>query len=305
MPQHHNPDRTASDRSTQGSHGPRWRAAALVAGLAVSTLVAVATPAAAAGDPSASASLIVTGYDGDTVARYNLDGTSSTVAGGVNEGWGVAVGPDGSIFIGERDHIRVVAPDGTQRSIGSNYWGYADVAADGTLWFTAPQHGALVHMKTDGTEIAVTGGFAWPLGVAVNNRGDVYVAERDAARITKVDPNGTRTTAMTGVDAWDVAVDTAGAVYSNSGDGVAKIAPDGTRTEFGSWIGSMGITVDAAGNVFVVDASNNRIVEFTPDGSERTVAHTFEYPTNIAVITAPTFDAPAGAVGIHTRTPSR
>jgi streptogramin lyase len=146
--------------------------------------------------------------------------------------------------------------------------------------------------------------FSVPSGVAVDEAGNVYVA--DMYTIRKVTPSGAVSTMAgtrrhagstdgTGANARfsdqtkDVAVDRDGNVFvaDTYNDTIRKITPSGVVTtlagtdgQFGAADGTgagalfnhpQGIGVDKEGNVYVADADNNTIRKITPSGVVNTV----------------------------------
>ncbi|WP_440951400.1 6-bladed beta-propeller [Methanosphaerula subterraneus] len=104
------------------------------------------------------------------------------------------------------------------------------------------------------------GQFSLPLGIAVDNAGDVYVADTNNNRVQKFDSNGTFITT------WG---------SEGSGDG--------------QFMRPTGITVDSAGNVYVVDYSTCLVQKFTSTGSfikawggRGYIDGTFQKPKDIA-----------------------
>lgn len=98
----------------------------------------------------------------------------------------------------------------------------------------------------DGT---VAARFYVPRGVAVDARGDVYVADTGNHTIRKVTP--------------------AGAVSTLAGLGGTRGSADGTGAAARFWFPS-GVAVDSAGNVHVADTSNHAIRLITPSGAVST-----------------------------------
>ncbi len=77
-----------------------------------------------------------------------------------------------------------------------------------------------------------------PLGIAVDSKGDIYVADTGNNRIQ---------------------------VFSASGDYLSQFGKAGRgETEFAS---PQGLAIDAAGNIYVADASNNRVVKYDSHGT--------------------------------------
>jgi sugar lactone lactonase YvrE len=96
----------------------------------------------------------------------------------------------------------------------------------------------------------------FPAGIAVDNQGNLFIADTANFRIRKVTPSGViSTVAGTGVRGF-------------SGDGgPATSAQLGLNSTHSS-----GVTVDAAGNLYIADTNNFRIRKVTPDGIISTVA---------------------------------
>jgi hypothetical protein len=87
-------------------------------------------------------------------------------------------------------------------------------------------------------------------GIAIDNMGNLYVADRDNHSIRKVEQDGkVSTIAGTGIGGFK--------------DGLASQA---------QFLNPMGVTVDLLGNVYVADTHNHRIRKITRDGQVTTVA---------------------------------
>jgi hypothetical protein len=233
------------------------------------------------------------------VRRVTDDGTMTPFAGnGTNgsggdgglatqaelaEPQGVAVGPDGSVYISDSSAnlIRKVTPDGTITTVvgtgeaGSggddgpateaelNYPTGLAVGPDGTLYIADTGSNRIRHVDTDGviTTVAGTGeegytsdavyadtaALALPEGVAVHRTGDLYIADTGNDRIRRVDSEGIITTVV-GV--------------GTPGDG----GDDGPAIE-ASLNGPRGLAVTSDGTLYIADTGNNRIRHVDTDGT--------------------------------------
>lgn len=92
--------------------------------------------------------------------------------------------------------------------------------------------------------------FNYPMGIAVDSSGNVYIADNSNSRIRKITPGGLVSTF-------------AGGVSSGAVDG------QGTSATFSS---PQGAAVDSAGNIYIADSGNNKVRKITPGGLVSTLA---------------------------------
>jgi sugar lactone lactonase YvrE len=147
-------------------------------------------------------------------------------------------------------------------------------------------------------------------GIAIDRRGNLYIADTAGWRIRKVDARGRITTfacngrqGSTGDGGLarsarcrpvGIAVDAAGNVYFSDGDGnrVRKVTPAGRIAAFAGTGGPpgssgdggpataaqlfspRGVAVDRSGNVYIADVENHRVRKVSPDGVITTFAGT-------------------------------
>jgi sugar lactone lactonase YvrE len=191
--------------------------------------------------------IVVEGEDGNRIRKVALDGQVSTVAGdpegsaGYTDGQGaearfnnpdaVAVDSDGNVLVADsRNHcIRKVAPDGTVSTLA----GTPEEAGcqDG------PAHEA---------------GFNGPQGVAVDQEGNVFVADTGNGSIRKISREGAVSTL-------------AGSAEGESG----HVDGAGDTARFDD---PVGLAVDADGTIVVADNENQSIRKVTPEGVVSTLA---------------------------------
>jgi YD repeat-containing protein len=154
---------------------------------------------------------------------FDGDGGPATAAR-LNRHTGVAVGPDGSLYIADtgNQRIRRVGPDGIITTVAGTGSGGFD--GDG-----GPATAARLSL---------------PSGVAIGPEGSLYIAEEDNHRIRRVGPDGIITTvAGTGSGGFD-------------GDGGPATA---ARL---SW--PRGVAIGPEGSLYIVDEGNRRIRRVAP-----------------------------------------
>jgi uncharacterized protein (TIGR03437 family) len=196
-------------------------------------------------DPGGS----VTRVAGNTIAGYAGDGGQATnaelslglVLGFAGPG-GIAVDRVGNIFIADTGNhrIRRVSASGV----------IATVAGNGNFGSTG-----------DGGP-AVDATLEWPVGIAADSAGNLYVADRGTNSIRRISTDGI--------------------IATVAGNGRAGYSGDGGSATEATLGGPNGLTIDRSGNLFIADSYNNRIRKVTPDGIISTVA---QLPYPIAVTT--------------------
>lgn len=212
------------------------------------------------------------------IRKIGADGTVTTLCGDGSQGHndatgataqlnaprGVAVGPDGNIYVADfgNHRIRMVTPDGVVTTVA----------------------GTAVAGYQDGTSSVAR--FTKPSGVALDKDGRIYVADfgNNAIRLIAKDDTG---------------VLKVGTFAGATGSPGFKEGP-GSSAQFNDpW----GLTVDAVGRIFVADYGNSLIRRITPDGTVSTYAGFVEDATLTPVsgfVDGPASDAkfaaPSGVV---------
>ncbi len=216
---------------------------------------------------------------------------SANPAGRFDSPRGITLGPDGSLYVADRDHARICKIDraGTVTVVagdGNNLWlssteapgdgGAAQKAiipypeavaidAEGNLLIAA---GKIRRVDRSGVITTILGArldapvldngdplqtrTGDPDDVVADSRGNIYVADTDRNRILRLSPNGTLAV-IAGLD-----------TLPEEKDG----GPAGNLRLSDPW----GVAVGPAGDIFVADSEMNRIVRITEDGRSYRVA---------------------------------
>jgi sugar lactone lactonase YvrE len=202
-----------------------------------------ATPAAAFAVPLPAPGTVATVIG---LGRYNGDHRPATAATLLNpfgqgltgiaghETGGLAVGPDGSVYISERlgHRVRKVAPDGTIST-------FAGTGASGFGGDNGPAAKARLNE---------------PAGLAVGPDGSVYIADSGNRRVRKVAPDGTITTI--------------------AGNGLNRTGGNGCPATNASLREPAGLALatNGSGALYIADRAGNQVRELGTDGCIRVLA---------------------------------
>ncbi|MGB8843961.1 MAG: hypothetical protein WCC64_23170, partial [Aliidongia sp.] len=123
-------------------------------------------------------------------------------------------------------------------------------------------------------EPVISGVFAFPVGVAMDAAGNIYVADDETDTISKIAPSGAVSVFVTADQGLNrpesLAFDATGNLFvADSGDGtIMMITPAGVVSPFvtGGIGQPMGLVFDAAGNLYVSDNVGNTIHKVTAAG---------------------------------------
>ena len=181
---------------------------------------------------------IVTTVAGNGTPGFSGDGGPATDAE-LGNPLGVAVDAAGNLFIADSmmARVRKVDPAGT----------ITTVAGNGSFGFSG-----------DGGP-ATDAELSYPLGVAVDAAGNLFIADVWNQRIRKVDAAGTMRTV-------------AGNCIPVSGECSGGFGGDGGAATSAQLNYPLGVTVDAAGDLFIADGNNLRIRRVDTAGTISTVA---------------------------------
>ena len=253
----------------------------------------------------AAGNVYVTDPENQRVRRIDTAGMISTFAGTGEEGFsgdggpateaqlsypvGVAVDSAGNVYVADVVNLRVRRID-TAGVIST----FAGTGEEGFSGDSGP---------------ATEAQLSYPISVAVDAAGNVYVAGYESSRVRRIDTAGvistfagtgeegfsgdggpateaqfytgndgflSVTTDATGnvyvADAGNLRVrriDTSGVISTIAGTGEAGFSGDGGPATEARLSGPEGVAVDAAGNVYIADTGNHRIRILTPAGGER------------------------------------
>jgi sugar lactone lactonase YvrE len=234
----------------------------------------------------------------------NVEVTSVPASGA----WGhdVAIDSEGSLYVTHiPGEIVRITPDGNAHTLWTPaVWGETPlgiaVDAKGNVFATI-YSSYILKISADGEATILAGSdesgdvdgqgasarFNFPFGIAVDNDGNVYVADTFNHKIRKITPDGTVSTLAGSTSGYkdgagtnaqfegpmDVATDGEGNVYVPDGVRIRKITSDGqVSTVAGSTPGYLdgttanarfgqleGIAIDTAGNIYVCDVDNNNL----------------------------------------------
>jgi streptogramin lyase len=229
--------------------------------------------------PSVTGNEPITTVAGNGTLGYSGDGGPATQAE-LNIPHGVALGPDGTLYIADNVVVRRVAPDGIITTVAGN--GTSGYSGDG---------GPATQAELNS-----------PIGVAVGPDGSLYIADWGNNRIRRVGPDGVITTVAGGGIGGDggpatqaalfepsaVAVGPDGSLYIPDRNRIRRVGPDGIITTVAGGASQgysgdggpatlaelsfpSGVAIGPDGSLYIADG-NNRIRRVGPDGVITTVA---------------------------------
>lgn len=220
-------------------------------------------------------------------ADFSGDGGLATAAA-LNKPMGLALGRDGTLYMadGANHRVRAISPKGRIRTIAGGGETEVDADADavpaleaaflephalalsndGNLYMADNTGNAVYRLGTDGLitrlagggttaktgELAADAALQSPLGLSLGPSGELYIAEFDGNRISKVDSSGRY---------WIVA-----------GTGAPGFSGDRGPAVLAELYKPHTVDVGPDGSLYVTDEGNRRVRRITPDGYIDTVA---------------------------------
>ena len=275
----------------------------------------------------------VTALAGDGSPRVR-DANPSTQAA-FSDPFGVAVATDGTVYVadaGESNRIRKITLDGTVTTFAGGSEGFADglttsasfntpsglaLDADGNLYVADTGNNRIRKITREGQVSTVAGDgtagyrdgpvsqaqFNGPIGITVDARGVIYVADAYNDRIRSITSDGqVSTVAGKGTPGFAdgdrnaalfdtpcgivVATDGSLIVADTGNDRLRKITPDGnvTTLQNADLSNPIGLALSHDNFLYVTELDRSRVVQIAPDGTLSVVAEGgFNQPTGIAL----------------------
>ena len=186
------------------------------------------------------------------IRKVDSTGTITTVAGDGMEGFG---GDGGPAAQAQLTNPRGVAVDGAGNLYIADTGNHRirKVDATGTITTIAgTTEERVCDPRCRDRGPAVMARLNFPLGVAVDGAGNLYIADSDNHRVRKVDSTGT--------------------IATIAGDGTEGFSGDGDTATAAQLSYPAGVAVDGAGNVYISDTTTDRIRRVDSTGTITTIA---------------------------------
>jgi len=220
--------------------------------------------------------IYVAELDDNVVYKYSLAGKELARWGGHGSGPGQLIHPD-KLAMDTEGNIYV-----TEVGAGP----FLGTVANNRVQKFSPKGESLARWGMYGS---APGQFNNPIGIGVDQKGDIYVAEEAGNRVQELSSTGLPLRQWGTVGSgpgqfnvpYDLALDASGNVYVSepgpfepgndriqkfSSTGVPLAQWGGPGAGPGQFSNPTGLAIDSRGDVFVVDAGNNRIQELSPAG---------------------------------------
>ena len=209
---------------------------------------------------------------------------------------GISADSAGNAYAALGGSVAVFSPTGTSNVYNASPNNAVAVATDpaGNLYAALSSGSVVIINQATGVQATLGSGFTKPSGIAVDQYGNVYVADSSAGNVTQIAAGlGTQRVLASGLSSpGGLAVDLSGNVFAanTTANNVVEITPTGATATLGSGLSSpAAVAVDAAGSVYVADTRNGRIV-FIPNeagtlttADQLTIATGLVSPSGIAV----------------------
>src|SRR5215469_16975165 len=190
-----------------------------------------------------------------------------------------------------------------------------------TIYVSDAGLGGVYQYTSPGTRTILATGIAFPLGLALDNQGNLYVANGGNGSVSngtiyEISPSGVLSTFASGLDEpFGLTFGPNGILYAANDEGsdVLDFTSTGVEKRFAAELAfPQGIAVDAFGNVYVsvlgspTTPSSGKIYEYSSGGGGRTIfASGLDHPGGLAFnASGDLFEADFGSGSIYEFTPS-
>ncbi|MEI7478997.1 MAG: fibronectin type III domain-containing protein, partial [Actinomycetes bacterium] len=223
--------------------------------------------------------------------------TQSGIVGGYGVDAKVALGLDGKVYFTDPNNNSVVSVDqnGTRQTVASGIFcpsGVA-IAPDGVLYVSSDcagnssSSGQVIAIATDGTQSVAIDNLYHPTGITIDPFGNVIVADPYNQQVVKLSTTGEISTLGSGYYyPFGVATDAAGNVFvaDTYNYRIVKITPEGVQSTYAS-VGQTvyDLAVDRDGGLLIADTWSNQILRVDANGASSQVVAGITYPTALAV----------------------
>jgi len=213
----------------------RWQVAAMLIGIAIVVAVLVTARWLRPGLVPTAISTVA----GSGVRGWSGDG-GPALGASLTRPSGIAVGPDGALYLIDGEHIRSIRNGRIETIAGTGDPGYSG-------------DGGSARLAEIGMQLAL-GQFPYASaqGIAVDTLGVVYIADNLNNRVRRITRDGLITTV--------------------AGDGRAGFTGDGSQATLAEIDHPQGIAVDSLGAIYIADTGNSRIRKIDSAGVISTIA---------------------------------
>jgi uncharacterized protein (TIGR03437 family) len=197
-----------------------------------------------------SGNLYITDDSNRRIRKIGANGIISTIAGIGVQGFSGDGGPATSAMLG-RPVALVLDPAGNLYFADSVNQRVRKINASGII--TTVAGNGLDSYSGDGGP-AVSASFAFPIGIAIDAAGNLYVADGNNNRVRLITPGGI--------------------ISTFAGNNQEGFSGDGGSATSASLNIPSDVAVDAAGSIYIADAGNNRVRKVNASGTITTIAGT-------------------------------